>query len=191
MLPKTDPTQTKNWQELAAHFEKINAVHMRDLFTKDPQRFSKFSICFNDILVDYSKNRVTEETLALLLELADGIGLRDAIDQMFRGEKINETEDRAVLHIALRHRDNTPIIVDGSDVMPHVTTVLEKMKKFSNEVTSGEWKGYTGKSISDIVNIGIGGSDLGPVMVTEALKPYATAGIKVHFVSNVDGTHIT
>ncbi len=191
MLPKTDPTQTKSWQQLAAHFKKIKDVHMRDLFAKDPQRFSKFSICFNDILVDYSKNRVTEKTLALLLALADEIELKNAIDQMFRGEKINETEDRAVLHIALRHRDSTPLSVDGNDVIPHVTTVLEKMKKFSTEVTSGEWKGYTGKSISDIVNIGIGGSDLGPVMVTEALKPYATAGIKVHFVSNVDGTHIT
>jgi glucose-6-phosphate isomerase len=141
--------------------------------------------------VDYSKNRVTEKTLALLLALADEIGLRDAIDQMFRGQKINETEDRAVLHIALRHRDNTPIPVDGNDVMPHVTTVLDKMKKFSTDLISGEWKGYTGKTIGDIVNIGIGGSDLGPVMVTEALKPYATAGINVHFVSNVDGTHIT
>jgi glucose-6-phosphate isomerase len=162
MLPKTNPTQTKNWQQLAAHFKKIKDVHMRDLFAQDPQRFSKFSIRFNDILVDYSKNRVTEKTLALLLALADEIGLRDAIDQMFRGQKINETEDRAVLHIALRHRDNTPIPVDGNDVMPHVTTVLDKMKKFSTDLISGEWKGYTGKTIGDIVNIGIGGSDLGP-----------------------------
>jgi glucose-6-phosphate isomerase len=191
MLPKIDPTQTKSWQKLVAHFEKINTVHMRDLFAKDPQRFSKFSIRFNNILVDYSKNRVTEKTLALLLALADEIGLKDAIDRMFRGEKINETEDRAVLHIALRHRDNAPITVDGNDVMPHVTTVLEKMKKFSTDVISGEWEGFTGKTIGDIVNIGIGGSDLGPVMVTEALKPYATSGINVHFVSNVDGTHIT
>jgi glucose-6-phosphate isomerase len=141
--------------------------------------------------MDFSKNRITEKTLALLYSLADEIRLKDAIDRMFRGEKINETEDRAVLHTALRNRLNTPVSVDGSDVMPQVNAALEKMKTFSTAVISGKWKGYTGKAIGDIVNIGIGGSDLGPVMVTEALTPYAQDGINVHFVSNVDGTHIT
>ena len=191
MLPKTDPTQTKSWQQLSEHFEKIKDVHMKDLFADDPQRFNRFSIRFRDILLDYSKNRITEETLQLLIELADEIGLNDAIPQMFDGAKINETENRAVLHIALRNMENSPIEVDGSDVMPEVNAVLDRMKDFSNKVIAGEWKGYSGQRISDIVNIGIGGSDLGPVMVTEALKPYAKEGLSVHFVSNIDGTHIT
>jgi len=165
-------------------------VHMRDLFAEDPERFGKFSIRFKDILVDYSKNRITEETLRLLMGLADDVGLRDAIEKMFTGDIINETEDRAVLHIALRNRENTPINVDGEDVMPHVNAVLKKMEKFSVRVISGDWKGFTGKRITDILNIGIGGSDLGPVMVTECLRPYAKEGLSVHFVSNVDGTHI-
>ena len=159
-------------------------------FASDPERFNKFSIKFNDILVDYSKNIITEETLKLLLELSDDVGLRDAIDKMFNGDRINETEDRAVLHIALRNRDNNPIYVNGKDVMPEVNAVLNKMKDFSNKIISGEWKGFTGKKITDIVNIGIGGSDLGPVMATECLRPYAKDGLAVHFVSNVDGTHI-
>jgi len=191
MLPKTDSTTTKNWQKLGEHFEIIKDVHMRDLFAEDPQRFGRYSIGFKDILLDYSKNRITEETLQLLLELADEIGLSEAIDQMFKGAKINETENRSVLHIALRNRENSPIEVDGKDVMPEVNAVLEKMKDFSNKVTSGEWQGYSGQRITDIVNIGIGGSDLGPVMVTEALRPYAKEGLRVHFVSNIDGTHIT
>jgi glucose-6-phosphate isomerase len=190
MLHKAKPTQTKSWQQLSEHFEKIKDVHMKDLFAEDPQRFNRFSIRFKDILLDYSKNRITEETLQLLTELADEIGLSDAIPQMFDGAKINETEDRAVLHIALRNRENSPIEVDGSDVMPEVNAVLDKMKDFSSKVISGEWKGYSGQRISDIVNIGIGGSDLGPVMVTEALKPYAKEGLSVHFVSNIDGTHM-
>jgi len=165
-------------------------VQMRDLFAEDPERFKKFSIRFKDILVDYSKNRITEETLQLFVGLADEVGLKDAIEKMFTGDKINETEDRAVLHIALRNRENTPINVDGEDVMPHVNAVLKKIKKFSGGVISGDWKGFTGKRITDIVNIGIGGSDLGPVMVTECLRPYAKEGLSVHFVSNVDGTHI-
>jgi glucose-6-phosphate isomerase len=164
---------------------------MKDLFAKDAQRFSKFSVRFNDILVDYSKNRITEETLNLLFELANEVGLTGAIDQMFGGEKINETEKRAVLHIALRNRENASIHVDDNDVMPEVNAVLQSVREFSDKVRSGAWRGYTGKKITDIVNIGIGGSDLGPVMVTEALKPYATKGLAVHYISNIDGTHIT
>jgi glucose-6-phosphate isomerase len=190
MLPKINPTRTKSWQKLARHFEKIKDVEMKDLFEKDPDRFGRLSIRFNDILVDYSKNRITEETLTLLFALAEEAGLKTAIGQMFGGEKINEAEARAVLHIALRNRDNTPIYVEGDDVMPPVNAVLGKMKHFSNQVRSGEWRGYTDKQITNIVNIGIGGSDLGPVMVTEALGHYAKKSLKVHFVSNIDGTHI-
>jgi glucose-6-phosphate isomerase len=190
MLKRTNPTKTENWHNLNEHFKKIKNIHMKDLFAADPERFEKFSIQFNDILVDYSKNRITEETLTLFLELAEEVNLRDAIDKMFSGDKINETENRAVLHIALRNRENTPIYVDGKDVMPEINMVLKKIENFSNKVITGDWKGYTSKKISDIVNIGIGGSDLGPAMVTECLKPYAKEGISVHFVSNVDGTHI-
>ena len=190
MLKKIDPTKTKSWQLLSEHYQELKPVHMRDLFREDPGRFEKFSIPFNDILVDYSKNRITEETLRLLIELAEEAGLHDGIEKMFTGDKINETENRAVLHTALRNRANTPVYVDGQDVMPQVNTVLARMKAFSEKVISGTWRGYTGQKISDIVNIGIGGSDLGPVMVTECLRPYAKEGMAVHFVSNVDGTHI-
>ncbi len=191
MLNNINPTQTKSWQNLSDHYAKINSIRMKDLFNRDPERFKKFSLRFNDILVDYSKNLITQETLQLLLGLAHESGVKAAIDSMFTGEKINGTENRAVLHIALRNRTNTPIKVDGTDVMPDVKAVLEKMKIFSDRIISGEWKGYTGKKITDIVNIGIGGSDLGPVMVTEALRPYAIDGLSVHFVSNIDGTHIS
>jgi glucose-6-phosphate isomerase len=191
MLSNINPTQTKSWQNLSDHYAKINSIRMKDLFNRDPERFKKFSLRFNDILVDYSKNLITEETLQLLLGLAHESGVKAAIDSMFTGEKINGTENRAVLHIALRNRANTPIKVDGTDVMPDVKAVLEKMKIFSDRIISGEWKGYTGKKMTDIVNIGIGGSDLGPVMVTEALRPYAIDGLSVHFVSNIDGTHIS
>lgn len=164
---------------------------MRDLFAEDPQRFTTFSRQFADILLDFSKNRITTETLDLLLQLAEQAGLNDAIGKMFSGDKINRTEDRAVLHVALRNRSNTPILVDGADVMPEVNAVLEHMKSFTERIRSGAWKGYTGAAITDVVNIGIGGSDLGPVMVTEALKPYADdKKLRVHFVSNVDGVHI-
>ena len=190
MLKKIDPTRTTSWQRLSEHYQNLKSVHIRDLFREDPGRFEKFSIRFDDILVDYSKNRVTEETLRLLIDLAEEAGLRDGIEKMFAGDRINETENRAVLHVALRNRANTPIYVDGRDVMPEVNAVLGKMKAFSGKVISGEWRGYTGRKISDIVNIGIGGSDLGPVMVTECLRPYAKEGITAHFVSNVDGTHI-
>jgi glucose-6-phosphate isomerase len=190
MLYRINPTQTSSWKKLAAHYEKMKKVHMRTLFKEDPERFEKFHILFDEILFDYSKNIITEETMKLLFELANECRLKDSIELMFTGDKINETEKRAVLHIALRNRTNTPIYVDGEDVMPKVNRVLGQMKKFSNDVISGEWKGFTGKRITDIVNIGIGGSDLGPYMVTEALKPYKKPEIQVHFVSNVDGTHI-
>ena len=191
MLAKVNPVTTKSWQNLKRHFAKIKKVHMKTLFAEDPQRFEKFSSRFNDLLIDFSKNRITEETLKLLIALAKECELKKAIEKMFSGEKINETENRAVLHIALRNRSNAPIRVDGSDVMPEVNTVLKKMKDFSTRLIAGNWKGYSGKKICDIVNIGIGGSDLGPVMVTEALKPYAQEGLSVHYVSNIDGTHLT
>jgi glucose-6-phosphate isomerase len=191
MLRKINPTKTKSWQKLSDHFEKIKDIHMRELFTRDPGRFQKFSIAFNDMLVDYSKNRITGETIRVLLELAREVDLKNAVESMFTGKQINETENRAVLHTALRNRENKPIYVDGQDVMPAVNAVLKKMQDFSHKVLSGEWKGFSGKKITDIINIGIGGSDLGPVMVTEALKPYARKGIAVHYVSNIDGTHIS
>ena len=162
---------------------------MRELFESDPARFEKYSLTFEEILVDYSKNIVNDEALSLLLQLAQEVGLKEAIESMFRGEKINRTEDRPVLHTALRNRSNDPVVVDGQDVMPEVNRVLQQMKSFSERVRGGEWKGYTGKPIQSIVNIGIGGSDLGPVMVTEALRPY-WSHITPYFVSNVDGTHI-
>ncbi len=190
MLRKADPTSTEAWKLLAEHFRQVKDLHMKDLFAGDPDRFSRYSIGFNDILVDYSKNRITGDTLPLLVRLAEEAGLGEAIEKMFSGDRINETEDRPVLHIALRNRGNSPVYVDGKDVMPQVNEVLKKMKAFSMNVISGKWKGYTGKKITDIVNIGIGGSDLGPVMVTECLRPYAK-GPPVHFISNVDGTQIT
>jgi len=190
MLTQTDPTATAAWKKLAAHYEATKSVHMKRLFAENPERFRNFSVRFNDIFVDYSKNRITAETLKLLRELAEACGLKDAIDRMFAGDRINETENRAVLHTALRNRANTPVYEDGKDVMPEVNAVLAKMKGFAEQVRSGAWKGYTGKRITDIVNIGIGGSDLGPVMVTECLRPYAQPGLRVHFVSNVDGTHL-
>ena len=190
MLAKMNPTTTKSWQNLSRHYEKTKHVHMKTLFSEDPLRFDKFSIRFNDILVDFSKNRITEETIKLLIALAEECGLKNAIENMFGGAAINETENRAVLHIALRNRDNTPIVVDGQDVMPQVNAVLKKIKDFSSRVITGDWQGYSGQNITDIVNIGIGGSDLGPVMATEALKSYAKEGMSVHFVSNIDGTHL-
>ncbi len=183
-------TDLPAWQALAAHQRGIADEHMRDLFEADPARFERFSVTFDDLLFDYSKNRITAETLALLLELADAVKLQDAVDAMFSGAKINTTEQRAVLHVALRNRSNRPIEVDGVDVMPEVNEVLAKMRRFSDAVRSGAWRGYTGKAITDVVNIGIGGSDLGPKMVSTALMPYAQPGLSVHYVSNVDGTDI-
>ncbi len=191
MLPKINPTQTQAWQKLAEHFPKMQNQSMLELFQQDLDRFQKFSLRFEDILLDYSKNIITEETVNALKALAEEVKLKEAIHAMFSGQAINETENRAVLHIALRNRAMAPIYVDGQDVMPEINAVLDQMKAFSEKIISGEWKGYTGQAITDLVNIGIGGSDLGPVMVTEALKPYQKEHLQVHFVSNVDGTHIS
>ena len=183
-------TSSPAWKALEQHRDTIKATTLRDLFAKQPDRFAKFSLQFQDVLLDYSKNRITDETLKLLFALARQAKVESWRDRMFGGDKINTTEDRAVLHVALRNRSNTPIKVDGRDVMPDVNDVLARIKTFCEAVHSGRQVGYTGKTITDIVNIGIGGSDLGPVMVTNALVPYAVKGFKVHFVSNVDGTHI-
>lgn len=183
-------TQHPSWKTLCEHEKFISTLHMRQLFEADPKRFEKFSLKFGDILLDYSKHRITEETLALLYQLARDAKIEDWRDRMFSGEKINITENRAVLHTALRNRSNTPICVDGHNVMPDINTVLDQMRTFSNKVRNGDWKGYSGKRITDIVNIGIGGSDLGPVMVCDALKPYARPDLNVHFVSNIDGAHL-
>ncbi|KPK94621.1 MAG: glucose-6-phosphate isomerase [Deltaproteobacteria bacterium SM23_61] len=190
MLPKINPTKTKSWKKLKEHYKVMKNRHMVDLFRRDLKRFSRFSLRFEDVVVDYSKNIITQETLRLLLGLARECKLKGAIERMFTGDEINETEKRAVLHVALRNRSNTPIYVGGIDVMPAVNAVLKQMEQFSESVLSGQWKGYTGKGMTDVVNIGIGGSDLGPVMATEALKPYWKPHLHPHFVSNVDGTHI-
>ena len=189
-FPTINPTKTQAWKKLQAHAEKMKQVHMRELFKQDPNRFNRFSQTEGDLLFDYSKNIITTETLALLNELTGECGLKDAIRAMFEGEKINRTENRAVLHTALRNFSGAAVFTDGEDVMPKVKAVLAQMKTLCSKIHGGEWKGYTGKPIKQIVNIGIGGSDLGPVMVTEALKPYWVDGMQVHFVSNVDGTHI-
>ena len=183
-------TTSKAWSALQDHFQHIQNHSLRDAFAQDPQRYHKFSLSFNDILFDYSKNRITEETLSLLTALAGQAGLKAKIDAMFSGEIINTTEHRAVLHTALRNRSNTPVYVDGQDVMPDVNRVLAKMRTFCASVRSGEWKGYSGKAITDVVNIGIGGSGLGPKMVSMALTPYSADSLKVHYVSNVDQTDI-
>ncbi|MBN1658306.1 MAG: glucose-6-phosphate isomerase [Anaerolineae bacterium] len=191
----TGPVELAAWQALREHQAEMAKVHMHDLFAADPQRFQRLSLCVGDILFDYSKNRITQETMGLLFALAREAGLADKIEAMFTGQKYNNTENRAVLHIALRNRSSRPILVDGEDVMPEVNAVLDKMRTFSDAVRSGAWKGYTGQAITDVVNIGIGGSDLGPKMVCEALKPYGGRGkgsapLRVHFVSNVDSTDL-
>ncbi|MFN5135838.1 MAG: glucose-6-phosphate isomerase [Chitinophagaceae bacterium] len=190
MLPTINPTSTNAWQLLEVHAQEMKKLHMKELFATDPSRFAKFSTCAEDIVFDYSKNIITDETIQLLIQLAAECGIKEAIVSMFAGEKINETEGRAVLHTALRNFSAHAMLSDGKDVMPDVQRVLAQMKSFCTSIHNGEWKGYTGKKIKYIVNIGIGGSDLGPVMVTEALKPYWVEGIQTHFVSNVDGTHI-
>jgi glucose-6-phosphate isomerase len=190
MFPRINPTNTKSWKSLTDHSNKMKNVHMRELFNEDPMRFNNFSIQFEDMLFDFSKNLVTEETIKLLTGLADECRLKDAIQAMFSGALINETENRSVLHTALRNYSGQAVFSEGKDVMPEVRRVLQKIKKFSNELHDGELRGYTGRKIKNIVNIGIGGSDLGPYMVTEALKPYRVKGIKCFFVSNVDATHI-
>jgi glucose-6-phosphate isomerase len=186
----TAPTALAAWKALEAHHPQVAALQMRDLFRQDPKRFDRFHVKFEDILLDYSKNRITAETMPLLIDLARQADLPGWIEKMFTGAKINTTENRAVLHIALRNRSNRPIYVDGKDVMPEVNAVLAHMRRFSDAVRSGSWKGFTGKPMRDVVNIGIGGSDLGPFMVTEALKPFSQRNLHMHFVSNVDGTHI-
>ncbi len=191
MLQNINAAQTKSWKVLEKHFSAMKNVQIRDLFKTDAHRFERFHIRFEEILVDYSKHILSSETLRLLLGLCEEIQLKDAITKLFEGEKINETENRSVLHVALRNQSNTPIYADGQNVMPAVHAVLAQMKDFSESIISGTWKGYTDKAITDIVNIGIGGSDLGPLMVTEALYPYKKDNIQVHFVSNIDSAHIT
>jgi len=184
-------TDSSIWLALKKHQQQLAATHLRQLFSDDPQRAERFSLQLDDILFDYSKHRITPETIQLLTKLAEQCRLQEKIAQMFRGEKINLTEQRAVLHVALRNRSNRPILVDGVDVMPQVNAVLEKMRSFCALVRGGQWLGHSDKTITDIVNIGIGGSDLGPLMVTEALKPYGHPQLRMHFVSNVDGTQIS
>jgi glucose-6-phosphate isomerase len=183
-------TQYPSWQTLCQHQKQIANVHMRDMFRDNPKRFEQFSLKLDDLLLDYSKHRLTAETLRLLFQIAREANIENWRNRMFSGEKINITENRAVLHTALRNRSNTPVFVDGKDVMPDVNGVLKQMREFTTKVRNGDWKGYTGKPITDIVNIGIGGSDLGPVMVCDALKPYANPKLNVHFVSNIDGAHL-
>ncbi len=191
MLSSIDPTQSNAWKALEQHVKENRSKTIKSYFESDAKRFENFSITFEDILVDYSKNRISQETFNLLIDLAQETGVKEAIQAMFSGEKINQTEGRSVLHVALRNPANNPLLVDGQDVMPAVADVLDKMRSFSEKVISGSWKGYSGKEIKSIINIGIGGSDLGPVMVTEALKPYKIPHIDTYFVSNVDGTHIS
>ena len=189
-MKNINPTNTQAWKALETHQSQLANTTIADLFKQEQNRFNDYSLNFeNQILVDFSKNKINQETLKLLRQLAKESALDEAINAMFTGEKINRTENRAVLHTALRNRSNTPVYVDGKDVMPEVNAVLAKMSAFCDRVISGEWKGYTGKAITDVVNIGIGGSDLGPYMVTEALRPYKNH-LNMHFVSNVDGTHI-
>jgi glucose-6-phosphate isomerase len=183
-------TTSKAWIALQSHYHQSQNDSLRDAFKRDTNRFNKFSVSFSDILFDYSKNRITDQTLPLLIDLANHVELNEKIEAMFSGEKINTTEHRAVLHTALRNRSNHPVYVDGQDVMPEINRVLTKMRTFCASVRSGEWKGYTGKAITDIVNIGIGGSGLGPKMVSTALAPYSSETLKVHYVSNIDQTNI-
>ena len=183
-------TRSPAWKALKTHHKAMAGVHMRDLFAQDGKRFDKYTLRFNDLLLDYSKNIITDTTLQLLLDLAREAKVLEHAASMFNGDKINFTENRSVLHVALRNRSNRPILSERKDVMPGVNKVLAHMREFSDKVRSGGWKGYTGKPITDIINIGIGGSDLGPVMATEALKPYAADNLKMHFVSNIDGTQL-
>lgn len=183
-------TELTAWKELEKQYAETRNAHMRDMFAKNPRRFEEFSVSAGDLFLDYSKNRIDRKTMDLLIELAKETGVEAARDKMFAGEKINITENRAVLHTALRNQSDEPVYVDGKNVMPQIREVLAKMKTFSEAVRNGEWKGATGKEITDVVNIGIGGSDLGPVMVAEALKHYQKDNLHVHFVSNVDGTHM-
>ncbi len=190
MLKKINPTKTEAYKKLSKHFKEMKNTHIRELFNKDKNRFDRFSLGYEDIFVDFSKNRITEETIRLLIDLAKEVDLKDAIEKMFAGDFINETENRAVLHTALRDFSQDPLIVKGEDVKLKIRKVQKQMKEFIKSIHSGDWRGFSGKKITDFVNIGIGGSDLGPYMVTEALKAYAVEGITPHFVSNIDPTHI-
>lgn len=191
MIPKINPKHTKAWSSLQQHFnEEMKSSKMKELFANDYDRFKQFSLCIDNIIFDYSKNIINNKTVELLLQLAEDCNLQDAIAAMFSGEAINETEQRSVLHTALRNFSDTPVFVEGADVMPQIKKVLQQMKNFCSNIHNGTLKGYTGKKIKSIVNIGIGGSDLGPVMVTEALKPYWIKDIETFFVSNVDASHI-
>jgi glucose-6-phosphate isomerase len=190
MLPKINPTQTNAWQQLTQHHEEMKNISMKQMFQKDADRFAKFSVSIDDIVFDYSKNIINEKTTELLLQLAEECKVKEGIEAMFNGDKINETENRSVLHVALRNFSKNPMYSERKNVMPLVKKVLRQMKDFCNRIHDGEWRGYSGKKIKYIVNIGIGGSDLGPQMVAEALKPYWMENIQTYFVSNVDGTHI-
>ncbi|MFM7838561.1 MAG: glucose-6-phosphate isomerase, partial [Chitinophagaceae bacterium] len=190
MLPKINPVQTAAWKELEKHFFEIKSFHLRELFERDPDRFSKLSLRTPELLLDYSKNRITPKTMELLVQLARECELPAAIEAMFTGKRINVTENRAVLHVTLRNFKDASFMLDGKDILQDIRRVLAQMKQFCTAIHSGSWKGYSGKPINTIVNIGIGGSDLGPYMVTEALKPYWINGWQTYFVSNVDGTHI-
>ncbi len=191
MLNQINPTETQAWKALTSHFDQVKDLHMKQLFADNDDRFNQFTLTLGDILVDYSKNRITPKTLELLLDLAEEVNLSDGIEQMFSGDKINETEGRAVLHTALRTQGDIPILVDGEDIIPKIQAVQAQMRAFADKFHAGEIVGFSGKPLTQIVNIGIGGSDLGPVMITECLKPYWKDGIDIHFVSNVDGTHIS
>jgi len=188
-LKNINPTTTNSWKELTTHFNEIQNINIKDL-SKEDNRKEEFSIEFDDLLVDYSKNRITKKTINLLVALAKEVGLKEAIESQFSGEKINVTEDRAVMHTALRSTSDIPVFVEGKNIKPQIQAALRKIKSFSNKVISGKWKGYTGKSITDIVNIGIGGSDLGPDMIVESLQFYKNQ-LTTHFVSNIDGDHVS
>jgi glucose-6-phosphate isomerase len=185
------PINIPEWQSLDRHYSDLKFVSMREQFALDSGRFERFSVKSGDLLLDYSKNRITQETIDKLIDLARAVDISGWTERMFSGESINHTEGRAVLHTALRNRSNKPVMVDGEDVMPKVNAVLAKMKQFCEQVHSGNWVGFTGKQITDIVNIGIGGSDLGPAMICDALEPYGIDGMSAHFVSNVDGTDLS
>ena len=189
-LLNSNPTSTDAWKKLESHFNEMNSFSIQKAFNDDSERKNDFSITFDDLFLDYSKNRIDHKTMELLVELANELNLKDAIEKYFSGDTINVTEGRAVLHTALRSNAEDPILIDGKDIKPHIKKTLRKMRIFSNKVISGDWKGYTGKKITDVVNIGIGGSDLGPDMVVEALQ-YYTNHLNTHFVSNIDGDHVS
>ena len=188
-LQNTDPTTTQAWKKLTQHYSTTKNIHLKTLFSADANRAEKFSLSWNDFLFDFSKNRISEETISLLVELANEVNLKDAISKYFKGEAINQTENRAVLHTALRAKKSDSVLVDGVNVIPEVYEVKEHIRSFTNDIISGTKKGFTGKAFTDVVNIGIGGSDLGPAMVVEALKFYKNH-LKTHFVSNIDGDHV-